>query len=79
MASTFDPRVKNKRELYSSLKGTTLGAPDDGDDDVTKWVKRSKKKEKLLAQRKQEELTKMEEAFQAEYTERLCKSFLVAP
>jgi U4/U6.U5 tri-snRNP-associated protein 1 len=62
--------VKNKRELYSSLKGTTLGDPDGDEEDTLKWIKKSKKKQKLLAQKKQEELAKMDQEFLGEYTER---------
>ncbi len=68
--TTINHRVKNKRELHSSLKGATLGDPGGEEEDVVKWIKRSKKKEKLLAQKRQEELAKMDEGFLAEYTER---------
>jgi U4/U6.U5 tri-snRNP-associated protein 1 len=61
--------VKNKRELNSSLKGATLGDPDDKDDETLKWVKRSRKKEKELAKKRLEELSKMDETFVTDYSE----------
>jgi U4/U6.U5 tri-snRNP-associated protein 1 len=61
--------VKNKRELNSSLKGATLGDPDDKDDETLKWVKRSRKKEKELAKKRLEELSKMDETFVTNYSE----------
>ncbi|KAG9224672.1 hypothetical protein PTI98_010187 [Pleurotus ostreatus] len=62
-------KVRNRRELNASLKGSTLGDAD-GDDDTLKWIKRSKKKEKELAKKRQEELEDMDKQFQEEYTER---------
>jgi U4/U6.U5 tri-snRNP-associated protein 1 len=63
-------RVRNRRELNASLKGTTLGDADGDVDDTLKWVKKSKKKEKELAKKRQEELERMDKAFQGEeYTE----------
>lgn len=38
-------------------------------DDTLKWIKRSKKQEKLLAKKRQEELESMDKVFQDEYTE----------
>ena len=58
-------RVRNKRELNARLKGTTLGdAGADDVDDTRKWIKRSKKKEKELARKRQEELESMDKMFQ---------------
>jgi len=63
-------RVRNRRELNASLKGTTLGDTDGDVDDTLKWVKKSKKKEKELARKRQEELENMDKVFQGEeYTE----------
>ena len=39
-------------------------------DDTLKWIKRSKKKEKELAKKRQEEFERMDQAIQEEYTER---------
>lgn len=62
--------MRNKRELNSKLKGATLGDADGDVDDTLKWIKRSKKKEKLLAKKRQEELENMDRVFQGEeYTE----------
>ncbi|TFK84613.1 SART-1 protein [Polyporus arcularius HHB13444] len=63
-------KVRNKRELNAKLKGTTLGDADGDVDDTLKWLKRSKKKEKELAKKRQEELEAMDKAFQDEYTEK---------
>ncbi|KAF9030981.1 SART-1 protein [Hymenopellis radicata] len=63
-------KVRNRRELNSSLKGSTLGDAD-GDDDTLKWVKRSKKKEKELARKRLQEQENMDKMFQGEeYSER---------
>ena len=61
--------MRNKRELNAKLKGSTLGDADADVDDTLKWIKRSKKKEKELAKKRQEELENMDKVFQAEYTE----------
>ncbi|KZV88906.1 hypothetical protein EXIGLDRAFT_163275 [Exidia glandulosa HHB12029] len=66
-------RLKNKRELNAGLKGRSLAdlGADEGDvDDAKKWIKRSKKQEKLLAKRRQEELDDLDKAIQEEYTEK---------
>ncbi len=63
-------RVRNKKELNAKLKGATLGDTDRDVDDTLKWIKRSKKKEKELAKKRQEELEHMDKVFQGdEYTE----------
>jgi SART-1 family len=61
--------VRNKRELNASLKGATLGDADADTDDALKWIKKSKKKEKQLAKKRQVELENMDKVFQEEYTE----------
>jgi U4/U6.U5 tri-snRNP-associated protein 1 len=61
--------VKNRRELNASLNGATLGEADADVDDTLKWLKRSKKKEKELAKKRQQELESMDKQFQDEYTE----------
>ena len=62
--------MRNKRELNAKLKGATLGDADGDVDDTLKWIKRSKKKEKLLAKKRQEELENMDKVFQGDdYTE----------
>ncbi|KAI0300922.1 SART-1 family-domain-containing protein [Russula brevipes] len=63
-------KVRNKRELNASLKGATLGDADADTDDALKWIKKSKKREKELAKKRQAELESMDKAFQEEYTER---------
>ncbi|KAJ7475865.1 SART-1 family-domain-containing protein [Mycena latifolia] len=63
-------KIKNRRELNASLKGSTLGDAE-GDDDTMKWIKKSKKREKELAKKRLAELESMDKVFQGdEYTER---------
>ncbi|KAJ7650239.1 SART-1 family-domain-containing protein [Roridomyces roridus] len=63
-------KIKNRRELNASLKGATLGDAD-GDEDTLKWIKKSKKREKELAQKRLAELENMDKMFQGDdYTER---------
>ena len=61
--------MRNKRELNASLKGATLGDADADTDDALNWVKKSKKREKELAKKRQDELESMDKVFQEEYTE----------
>jgi len=68
--------VRNRRELNASLKGATLGDPDGDAEDALKWIKRSKKKEKELAKKRQEELEHMDKIFQEDYTESTAQSLL---
>ncbi|KAI6155443.1 SART-1 family-domain-containing protein [Pisolithus tinctorius] len=64
-------KVKNRRELGSSLSGATLGDPDGDTEDTLKWIKKAKKREKELARKRQQELENMDKAFQGEeYTEK---------
>ncbi|TDL16570.1 SART-1 protein [Rickenella mellea] len=66
-----EKRVKNKRELNASLKGATLGDIDPDVDNTLKWLKKSKKREKELAKKRQEEQEDMDKQFQGEdYTEK---------
>jgi U4/U6.U5 tri-snRNP-associated protein 1 len=61
--------VRNKRELNASLQGATLGDADADTDDTLKWLKRSKRREKELAKKRQAELESMDKVFQEEYTD----------
>ncbi|KAF8830684.1 hypothetical protein HHX47_DHR2001076 [Lentinula edodes] len=63
-------RVRNRRELNASLKGPTLGDADDDTDNVLKWIKKNKKKEKELAKKPLQEFDRMDKAIQEDYTER---------
>jgi len=47
-----------------------LGDAEGDVDDTLKWIKRSKKKEKELAKKRQEQFEQMDKDLQAEYTER---------
>lgn len=69
--------MKNKRELNASLTGATLADPDADVDDAMKWIRKSKKREKELARKRQEELENMDKAFQEEYGESACVVFLL--
>ncbi|KAL1732390.1 SART-1 protein [Schizophyllum commune] len=60
---------RNKRELNASLKGATLGDAE-GDDDTLKWIKRSKKKQKELAEKRLREQEEQEKQVLEEYGER---------
>ena len=73
--------MRNKRELNAKLKGATLGDAEGDVDDTLKWIKRSKKKEKELAKKRQEELEAMDKAFQGDdYTESAFnQSFFLMP
>lgn len=64
-------KVRNRRELHASLKGTTLGDPDGDTEDTLKWIKKAKKRDKELAAKRQQELENLDRAFQGdEYTEK---------
>ncbi|KAJ8579628.1 SART-1 protein, partial [Rhizopogon salebrosus TDB-379] len=64
-------KVRNRRELHASLKGTTLGDPDGDTEDTLKWIKKAKKRDKELAKKRQQELDNLDKAFQGdEYTEK---------
>ncbi|KAI6165801.1 SART-1 family-domain-containing protein [Pisolithus thermaeus] len=64
-------KVRNRRELKTSLSGATLGDPDGDTEDTLKWIKKAKKREKELAKKRQQELENMDKAFQGEeYTEK---------
>ena len=77
-SSNFLIRAKNKRELNAKLKGSTLGDAEDDVDDTMKWIKRSKKKEKALAKKRQEELEHMDKVFQGDdYTESTSNAYVV--
>jgi hypothetical protein len=54
-----------------------LGDADADTDDALKWIKKSKKREKELAKKRQAELESMDKVFQEEYTESGFKSHLV--
>ena len=62
--------MRNRRELHASLKGATLGDADEDVDDTLKWVKKSKKKEKELARKRQEDFANRDKETQEDYTER---------
>ncbi|OAX39563.1 SART-1-domain-containing protein [Rhizopogon vinicolor AM-OR11-026] len=64
-------KVRNRRELHASLKGTTLGDPDGDAEDTLKWIKKAKKRDKELAKKRQQELDNLDKVFQGdEYTEK---------
>lgn len=61
--------MKNRKELNTSLKGTTLGDADGDTEDALKWIKKAKRREKELAKKRQEEMDSMDKAVQDEYSE----------
>ena len=63
------PRNKNKRELNRRLVGATLGDEEESVDDARTWIKRSKKKEKELAAKRQAELDAQDALVPESYTE----------
>lgn len=64
-------KVRNRRELHASLKGATLGDPDDDTEDTLKWIKKTKKRDKELAKKRQQEFENLDKAFQGDdYTEK---------
>ncbi|KAG2347778.1 SART-1-domain-containing protein [Suillus weaverae] len=64
-------KVRNRRELYTSLKGATLGDPDGDTEDTLKWIRKAKKRDKELAKKRQLELENLDRAFQGDdYTEK---------
>ena len=69
--------MRNKRELNAKLKGATLGDAEGDLDDTLKWIKRSKKKEKELAKKRQQELEALDQMAQEEYTESAYSSTMV--
>ena len=71
--------MRNKRELNASLQGATLGDADADTDDALKWIKKSKKRERVLAKKRQAELERMDKVFQEEYTESESDSHLLSP
>ncbi|KAI0264420.1 SART-1 family-domain-containing protein [Gloeopeniophorella convolvens] len=71
-------KVRNKRELNASLQGATLGDVGADTDDALNWIKKSKKREKELARKRQAELESMDKVFQEEYTEKDLEGLKVA-
>ncbi|KZT07823.1 uncharacterized protein LAESUDRAFT_770896 [Laetiporus sulphureus 93-53] len=63
-------RVRNRQELNAKLKGSALGNADGDVDDTLKGIKKSKKRDKELARKRQEELEDMGKAFQEDCTEK---------
>lgn len=61
-------RSKNKRELKKKLSGKGLGELDEGeDDDALAWIKRQKKRQKEIAEKKRKELEAMDNEVIEEY------------
>lgn len=62
-------RVRNRRELNTKLKGTTLGDIDGDVDDTKAWVKKGRKKGKELDPKKSKVIETMNHAVQDMYDE----------
>ncbi|KAG9045561.1 hypothetical protein FS837_006105 [Tulasnella sp. UAMH 9824] len=63
-------KARNKLELNRRLVGATLGEAEDTLDDAKAWIKRSKKKEKELAAKRQAELDSRDALDSEAYTEK---------
>jgi U4/U6.U5 tri-snRNP-associated protein 1 len=61
-------RAKDKKTLNDKLTGSTLGEAGDDADDLKSWIKKNKKRERDLAEKKALELESQDKQFQDEYT-----------
>ena len=62
-------RAKDRRALNEKLIGHTLGEGDEGDTaDVKSWIKKTKKRQRELAEKRAMELENQDQLFQNEYT-----------
>ena len=62
-------REKDRKALNERLAGRTLGEADEGDDeDLKSWIKKTKKRERELAEKRAQELENQDQQFQNEYT-----------
>jgi U4/U6.U5 tri-snRNP-associated protein 1 len=58
--------------LNRRLAGATLGDADTAAEDTLSWIKKSKKREKELAKKRQQEQAAQDSQAQEEYTESQC-------
>ena len=62
-------RAKDRKTLNERLVGRTLGEADEGDvEDSKSWIKKTKKRERELAEKRAQELKNQDQQFQNEYT-----------
>ena len=62
-------RAKDRKALNERLAGRTLGQADEGDaEDLKSWIKKTKKHERELAEKRAQELENQDQQFQNEYT-----------
>lgn len=62
-------RAKDRKTLNERLAGRTLGEADEGDgEDLKSWIKKTKKRERELAEKRAQELENQDQQFQNEYT-----------
>ena len=62
-------RAKDRKVLNERLAGRTLGEADEGDgEDLKSWIKKTKKRERELAEKRAQELENQDQQFQNEYT-----------
>ena len=62
-------RAKDRKALNERLAGRTLGEADEGDaEDLKSWIKKTKKRERELAEKRAQELENQDQQFQNEYT-----------
>lgn len=62
---TFTSRAKNRMKATEKLKGKGLGEASDDEESALKWIKKSRKREKELAEKRARELAEMDKTFEA--------------
>ncbi|KAH8550931.1 SART-1 protein [Umbelopsis sp. PMI_123] len=58
-------RAKNRQKATEKLKGKGLGEASDDEESAMKWIKKSRKREKELAEKRARELAEMDKAFES--------------
>lgn len=63
-------KARDRKVLNEKLVGKTLADPEGEEEDLTSWIKKTKRREKELAAQRARELESQDKLFQEEYTER---------
>ena len=72
-------RAKDRKTLNEKLSGHTLGEAEEGDaDDLKSWIKKTKKREREMAEKRAQELENQDQQFQNEYTSSMILSLFRA-
>ncbi|KAG2184780.1 hypothetical protein INT43_000693, partial [Umbelopsis isabellina] len=58
-------KAKNRMKATEKLKGKGLGEASDDEDSAMKWIKKSRKREKALAEKRARELAEMDKAYES--------------